>query len=338
MSAFFRRFRSIRPSISIHLIRRSVQWLVFAGFIIIPLLNSREVYALVGNLLGFTVLGVPFADPLSVVQTGLGALGFTREALVGAGLTLLIAIALGPVFCSWVCPYGLLSELVHAVRKHPVPAPKTSARPFMVRCAIAGLGLLAVATFVPFPFLNQLSLPGWITRFWQSVFLFETLLWAGLLIPLFVLGMESFFRKRVWCRYLCPQSVLIALVGFLVPTRLRVTFNPRQCTCPAKDRACYAACSLSLNPRQGPVVHIVRTAHDSRPPQAGQIPQLPQIPQMSQIARIARISRITRITRIAQAAQCTNCGDCIDACKNRGRALNFCMGRAVDESPNEERQ
>ncbi|MDR3357835.1 MAG: 4Fe-4S binding protein [Desulfovibrio sp.] len=33
---------------------------------------------------------------------------------MGAGLALLLALLMGPVFCSWLCPYGFFSELAHA--------------------------------------------------------------------------------------------------------------------------------------------------------------------------------------------------------------------------------
>lgn len=237
---------------SIHLrpIRRVVQCFVFAGFILIPLLNTKEVYAVVGNLLGFTAFSVPFVDPLSATQAALGAVGTTQEALLGAGLVLAVAVLLGPVFCSWICPYGLLSELVYVPVKTYQPTPKNNARPFIIRCVLAALGLLAVATFVPLPLLNQLSLPGWITRFWQTFFLLGYFLWAGLVLVLIILGVEALLHKRIWCRYLCPQSVLIALAGLVLTKRLRVGFAPKRCTCPAQEQACRRACSLNLNPRQ----------------------------------------------------------------------------------------
>lgn len=245
---------------TIHLrpIRRMVQCFVFAGFILIPLCNAKELYTVVGNLLGFTAFGVPFVDPLSATQAAIGAVGTTQEALLGAGLILFMAVILGPVFCSWICPYGFFSELVHFPLKDYQPAPKTNVRPFIVRCGIVILGLLAVVALVPFPLLNQLSLPGWITRFWQAFFLLGSFLWTGFFIILVVLGVEVLFHKRIWCRYLCPQSVLISLAGLLVPKRLRIVFKPQQCTCSANDQLCRISCSLCLNPRHPNRVQMVQ--------------------------------------------------------------------------------
>lgn len=232
--------------------RRTVQCLTFTAFILIPFLNAKEVTSLVGNLLGFNAFGIPLADPLSMTQTFLGTLSVTSEALIGAALSLLLAVLLGPVFCSWLCPYGFLSELVHPAHKNSTAGKKgkVSVHPFAMRCLITGFGLLAIMTVIPFPALNQISMPGWITRFWQSVFLFENILWIGLALPLILLIVEAVTGKRVWCRYFCPQSVLISLAGFLFPRRLRVHFTPRQCTCPAMEQACRGTCSLDLNPRR----------------------------------------------------------------------------------------
>ncbi|MDR2669666.1 MAG: 4Fe-4S binding protein, partial [Desulfovibrio sp.] len=94
--------------------RRLMQCGVAAAFILIPFLNRKDLHLLSGNFFSFDLAGLPLADPLAAAQVFAGTFSLTPALLVGAGLALTAALLLGPVFCAWICPYGLLSELVHA--------------------------------------------------------------------------------------------------------------------------------------------------------------------------------------------------------------------------------
>lgn len=293
---------------SIRFFRRLAQFGCAAAFVVIPFLNLREMNALSGNFLAFNFAGLPFEDPLAALQVLLSAFSPTSSMLLGAALVLLIALVLGPVFCSWICPYGFLSELVHSGAKAHAAnsqaladrgfftslysgdkaetyaagagkrgAAMLSLRPFWTKVTIACIGLFLTATLVPFPLLNQLSLPGWYSRIMQHIALQHGQLWGGLGLILLAIAVEKLSGKRFWCRYVCPQSILIAVTGLLLPRRLQVAFTRKACNCPASDRSCGKACSLNLDPR------------------------LPE--------------------NVAQRLQCTNCGDCVDACRLRGKAL-----------------
>lgn len=286
---------------SIHLPRRLVQIGCALAFIAIPFLNKAEINTVSGNFLAFNAAGIPLGDPLAALQVLIASLSGTSPMLIGALLSLLLAFFLGPVFCSWLCPYGLLSELVHGTAasgrnvrqgneaaEHPFDMKKKdkgpSGRPFISRMAVVAAGLLLVAVMVPFPVLNQLSMPGWYSRALQHLALANNILWGGVAFLLLMLLIEKLTGKRLWCLYICPQSVLISLVGLIFPRRLQVVFKKKSCTCPASDRLCSKKCSLGLDPR-APL-------------------------------------------EISQRAQCTNCGDCVDACRSRGKALSMGFGKS----------
>ncbi|MCL2789355.1 MAG: 4Fe-4S binding protein [Desulfobulbus sp.] len=264
--------------------RRGCQALIALGFIALPLFNARGISVIAGNLLSFDFFGLSVVDPLALLQTLAGGWP-APKAMAGAALALLIALLLGRVFCGWMCPYALASEIVFAIsakrRAHQKTvatlAHETDIRPFMVRAAVAGLGLFAVLLFLPAPYLNQLSMPGWYTRALQHAAFFGLPLYGALLFPALLL-LEGFTGNRFWCRYLCPQSVLLSLFAALPWLGLRLCFVRKQCGCAQNDRACLAACSLALNPR-----------------------------------------KITLAHRLG----CTNCGDCVDVCRSRGRALRL---------------
>lgn len=232
--------------------RRLTQFGVACAFVAVPVLNFYEIHFFFGNFLSFNFAGLPLADPLAVAQAAAGSGSATRSMLVGAGVALLLAALLGPVFCSWMCPFGLLSELFHPKRLPGFTTkglPPVSTVPFLLKLSLVAAGVALVGLLVPVPFLNQLSMPGWYSRVFQHLVLYREFLTGAVVCIFVILLAERLARKRFWCRYCCPQSVLISLAGLVLPRRLRVRFAKKRCTCPMSERACVAACGLDLDPR-----------------------------------------------------------------------------------------
>lgn len=229
--------------------RRCCQAGVLLAFIVIPVLNWKEINFVSGNFLSFNFGDISLVDPMAALQVWLGTLSLTTKALVGSAIILAVALLLGPVFCSWLCPYGCFSELVHGTTPRDENSPPVSAKPYKIKLSITGVELLGVLLFIPFPILNQISLPAWYSRIWQHLVMYGQILWLGLVLILIMLALEKYLKKRFWCRYICPQSLLLNLSGIILPRRLKVRFERKKCTCPAKDRLCGKVCSLDLDPR-----------------------------------------------------------------------------------------
>ncbi len=237
--------------LSLKFTRRTVQLGVAAVFVAIPLLNSWRINWVYGNFLSFSAFGVPLADPLGALQVTLTSGIWPRDLWIGAAIALVLALALGAVFCSWICPFGLLSEwgfeLGRRILPKQYPGLKTQTKGFPVRSGIFGLGLLAVC-FLTAPVLNQLSMPGWYSRIFQLWFLQQHLSLAGGFIILVLLA-EFFVRNRFWCRYICPQVLLLTAAKLANPYRLQVGFRRDKCLCHKGHDPCQEACSLSLKPK-----------------------------------------------------------------------------------------
>jgi len=236
-----------RPSL--RFTRRAVQTAVLVLMALVPALNARGLHGLGGNFFYFEAFGLPLADPLAALQVfaSSGAWGWRLAA--GAACALALAAALGPVFCSWVCPFGLLSELGNALRgPRARGAARGPSRAFGVRLALAAAGLCVVGLAGLPPLLNHLSLPGWYARAWQEGS-WEVLAAPAVPVLACALALEALAGRRLWCRWLCPQSVLPALSGRLNPWSLRVRFSPARCTC-GKAAPCRGACTLELDPRR----------------------------------------------------------------------------------------
>lgn len=94
-------------------LRRPAQILVLCVLCALPWLNAHGWNAVSGDFFALNLAGVPFADPLSALQLLVAGMLPGPRLWMGALLTLTPALLLGRVFCSWACPYGLLSELAH---------------------------------------------------------------------------------------------------------------------------------------------------------------------------------------------------------------------------------
>ena len=237
-------------------LRRLVQVAVLLLLAALPWLNRDGFTGMKGSLFAFDFFGLPFADPLGAVQIGLSGIIPGWRLIAGALVVLAVALCLGRIFCSWFCPFGFLSELVHAIRGRRPQKPFKYG--FWSRAVIALVGL-ALVPLLGFPLLNQLSLPGGLSLGFLTAaaplssktihtVLEHLLFFAVPFLPVItVLAVELVTGERLWCRWVCPQSVLLALMARLpVAPRLRRTLS--HCTCKGEP-ACRRACSLGLDPR-----------------------------------------------------------------------------------------
>ena len=241
-------------------VRRAVQVLVVAVVCALPWLNAAGWRGMAGSFFALDFLGLPFADPVGAAQVA--AMGFlpAGRLLGGAMLSLAAALLLGRVFCSWGCPYGFLSELLYALRWRRAGAGLVVRQAFWGKILLLVLGLVA-ALGAGFPVLGIVSLPG-------ELSLLPVLVWQGdgawlllgaAAVPLIALLLEFATGKRLWCRFVCPQSVLLGGAAHCLPKGapgLRIDWQAAKCSC--KGAApCQQACSLDLNPRRrgGPARH-----------------------------------------------------------------------------------
>ena len=234
-------------------VRRAAQLLVVVGLCALPWVNAAGWRGVSGSFFALDFLGIPFADPVGAAQVA--AMGFlpAGRLLAGALLSLGLALLLGRVFCSWVCPYGLLSELVYALRWRRSGARLVVRQAFWGKILLLGLGLVA-ALGLGFPALGMVSLPG-------ELSLLPVLAWQGdeawallgaAAVPLVALLLEFATGKRLWCRFVCPQSVLLGAAAKCLPKSvrgLRINWRAEKCTCKGKA-PCQQACSLELNTRR----------------------------------------------------------------------------------------
>ena len=191
---------------------------------------------------------VPLVDPLAALEVTLASRTIQWTVVVGAGLLLFSAALLGPVFCGWVCPLGLLLDLNNDVRERlagflfgrGVRLP-TVRVPRHIRFGIltAVLAFSLVAQVPAFQTVSPINLLAWGVIFAQG---------PGLLIVLGILLLE-YILPRVWCRALCPLGALYTLVGRAGLLRVRVRVGADEAA-KISCRECTLHCPMGIGVRE----------------------------------------------------------------------------------------
>jgi ferredoxin-type protein NapH len=126
----------------------------------------------------------------------------------------------GRSFCSWACPYHLVSEWVEML--HLKLVEKGWAKDIPLHRGTRAVlyvvfALLAVITgFTVFETINPVGILSRSFTYGLSL----ALVWVGVL-----LFIEAFFVRRFWCRYICPIGITYSFVGSLSPTVIHYDLN-----------------------------------------------------------------------------------------------------------------
>ncbi len=158
------------------------------------------------------------ACPVGSFQSSMsGAL--PKIPLYVLGLLLLFALAFGRMICGWLCPFGLVQDLLHRIPvpklgKKPWMRPLTRLRWGMLALAAAGPGLMYLATGTGKPLFCAYICPagtlegalplmalrpelfqaaGWLTA------------WKAALLAVLLIAMTVIYRP--FCRFLCPLGL-----------------------------------------------------------------------------------------------------------------------------------
>ncbi len=161
------------------------------------------------------------------------------------GAILAISFLFKKSFCSWVCPFGFVSEkLADAGRK---VIGRNFFLPKFIDWPMRALKYLLLGFFVWMIFfrMDVAALRAFLdSRFNETadVRLLQFFLHPGhvTIVVLAVLIGLSLLVRHFWCRYLCPYGALTALFGLASPTRIRRNI-PSCIECGKCARACPAA-------------------------------------------------------------------------------------------------
>lgn len=177
---------------------------------------------LTGNLSASEFIGlIPMADPLAALQIFLTGHVLTRETLIGVALVFGFYLLLGGrVFCAWVCPVNMVTDLAGWLRNRLdiraiIHIPR-SVRYFVLAAALLLSAITGVAAF------EWVSPVGMMHR--------EIIFGAGFgfLALLAIFLFDLLILKNGWCGHLCPLGAFWSVVGRA--GQVRVRFDKHTCT------------------------------------------------------------------------------------------------------------
>jgi len=197
--------------------------------------------------------GAIAACPLGSLQTALGDIR-TKLPLYIMGVLLLFGVLLGRAICAFLCPFGLIQDLLNKI---PTPKlQKSKATRWLSHGKYAILLIFVIYLPLHFLWINGVSSPAFCKylcpmgtlqagiplvlaneslRAITGVLFQWRLLWLGIIL------VASVFIFRPFCRFLCPLGAIYSLFNRYAILGIKV--NAHRCT---DCKACVRSCKLDV--------------------------------------------------------------------------------------------
>jgi ferredoxin-type protein NapH len=174
---------------------------------------------------------VALADPFIVLQAFLAVGEVSATALLGALLVAtFFAVVGGRVFCSWVCPVNVITDLAHWTRQRlGIPAgwqPQRNLRWWLLAMSLA---VSALTANIAWELVNPVTLV-------QRGLVFGLGLGWAVIAAVFIF--DVLVSRRGWCGHLCPVGAFYGLLG--TRSVLRVAAVAREACSDCGD--CFEVC------------------------------------------------------------------------------------------------
>ncbi len=225
------------------------------GFIDGQIYQGKAKYTCVPGLNCYSCPGAAGACPLGAIQNALASTGH-RAGWYVLGILLLFGVSLGRTICGWLCPLGLIQELLHKI---PAPKIKKSA----VSRALTWLKYVILAVFVIalplwYGLLYDLPLPAFCKCICPagtlegavgllsnpvnaSFYSMLGVLFTRKAVIMVIIGLACVFCYRSFCRFLCPLGAIYGLFNRF--SIIGVKVDAGKCT---RCGACVSVCPMDV--------------------------------------------------------------------------------------------
>jgi ferredoxin-type protein NapH len=192
-----------------------------------------DLQLLEGSLTASRFLGFHMADPFAAMEVWLAFGHIILNLMIGTvSLIIFYLIVGGRAFCSWACPYHLISELAEKIHLKLKKQKTVRDHPFNLSVKYwlwAFFLILALVTgFTVFETISPMGILSRAMIYGPGI---------GLLWVFALLVFEIFYSRRAWCRYLCPVGVTYRFIGAFSLTK--VAYTLKGCH---HDGACRSVC------------------------------------------------------------------------------------------------
>lgn len=195
------------------------------GFIDGEIYQGKAKYACVPGFNCYSCPGAVGACPLGALQNALAATGH-RAGWYMMGILLLFGTILGRTICGWICPLGLIQELLHKVPTFKIR--KSNMTRMLSYLKYVLLAIFVVAIPLWYGLMHDMPMPGFCkficpagtlegaigllsnpanTDLYSMLGIFFTRKFAILII----IGLACIFCYRSFCRFICPLGAIYGL-------------------------------------------------------------------------------------------------------------------------------
>ncbi len=215
MMAFLKKHRFL-------FLRRFTQILIMALYVIA---NVYGINILMGNLSSSLFLGlIPLSDPFAVMQMFFAGAILTFDVILGALIIITFyAIVGGRVFCSWVCPVNMITDLANYLRRtlgfNQIQKRQPASRNMRYWVIVMALIISVILGITAFEFISPISMVH------RGIIFGLGLGWAAMLV---IFLFDLFVLKNGWCGHICPLGGFYSLVGKF--SLIRVNHDADKCT------------------------------------------------------------------------------------------------------------
>ena len=177
---------------------------------------------LAGNLSSAKLLGhLPLADPFATLQILFTGHLLEGEVLLGAGIILVVSLLLGGrIWCAWVCPVNMVTDLAGWLRKRlNIPDAFSISR---------YLRYILMAITLVLSFLTGLAAFEWVSPI--SMLHRELIFGIGMgwMAVIAVFLFDLLILRHGWCGHLCPLGAFYSILGRF--GLLKIGFDAPTCT------------------------------------------------------------------------------------------------------------
>lgn len=200
------------------------------------------------------------ACPIGSLQTALNE-RHRKFPFYVLGYLMAVGLSVGRFICGWLCPFGLIQELLHKIPTPKLTIPEKPDKKLrylkyvVLAVLVIGLPLLYRSKYgagepffckylcpvgtleggIPLVLLNDVLRPalGWLFK------------WKVLVLILCIIA--SIFIYRPFCKYICPLGAFYAL--FQRISLLRMSFDEEKCT---SCGSCARTCKMNVDPVKEP--------------------------------------------------------------------------------------
>ena len=207
---------------------------------------------------GFNCYSCPGAIascPLGALQNALSAAGHTAPWYI-LGILTLFGVMLGRTICGWICPLGLIQELLHKIPTPKIRKSRLTRKLSYLKYAILAVFVIAIPLF--YGVIRGVILPGFCKYICpagtlegavgilqnpanSSSFFQLKALFTNKWVIMLVIGLACVFCYRSFCRFLCPLGAIYGFFNRFAVTGVKV--NPERCN---NCGACVMKCQMDV--------------------------------------------------------------------------------------------